>query len=298
MRKIGNPNRISTANELMRIGRRQRRDQLINREGRDAILKRLKNLLRDARPIDGVYDLLSNVAAQRCVEEDFWSPGHVLLRQFTVRDTTSLLRSLRSAGGYCAKLTFEMPSLAASLANLDIARAHHRPWRPGRSQQESWQIRHLAFQWFIYPLRKWSARKVALWLGVHHHYVQKLVQEFKSNPEKIWNEVRESGYEAATFKGLQEAREITRQMGTRNLLRPREWRVRIRDPLERARRLEIEGVRKWYDPDREKVWPKRAVWKTVTAYANIRGRIPREIPPWATPEFSMFLANSGMRRTA
>jgi len=125
----------------------------------------------------------------------------------------------------------------ASLANLELGRVRYRPPRRFRSPQESWQIRHSVWQWLIYPGFKWAARTLARWLGVHHPYVQKLVQEFRSNPRRIWKEVRESNLTAATVKGLQEAREITRQMRTSGLLRPLEWRVRVRDPQERDRML-------------------------------------------------------------
>jgi len=187
-----------------------------------------------------------------------------------------------------------MPSLAASLANLanlNLAQARHRPWRPWRSPQESYVIRRMVWQWLVYRGPKWAARTLARWLGVHHHYVQKLVEEFKSDPARMWREVRASGYTVATFKEFEQTRQSTRQMRASGLLRPLEWRVRVRDTRERDRILkEVYCVRKW-DSGR---WPKRAVWKTVRAYAKRRGRIPREIPPWATPEFSMFLANSGI----
>jgi hypothetical protein len=75
--------------------------------------------------------------------------------------------------------------------------------------------------------------------------------------------VRSSGYEAATFEDLEQAREITQQMRAREELRPLEWQVRIRDPLGR--------------------WPRRAVYKTVRARIHVPSlKIAQEIPVWAT----------------
>jgi hypothetical protein len=106
-----------------------------------------------------------------------------------------------------------------------------------------------------------------------------LAQEFKSNPEKIWNEVCENGYEAATFKGLEGAREITRQMKESGFLRPShrcKW-VKIRDPLGR--------------------WPKRIWWKAVPSKASTRAfRMPQDVPIWATPVYSLFRAIASGRR--
>jgi len=169
----------------------------------------------------------------------------------------------------------------ASLANLEIARARHRPWRPWRSPQESNQIRRMVWQWLVCPVwlihpgRKWSTRTLAHCLGVHRSYVQKLVREFKRDPAKMKREEREIGFEMATFEQLRDAREQTRAMSERGLLRPLHrctW-VKICDPLGR--------------------WPKRGWgWKAVPPKGNARVfRTPQEVPIWATPGFSMMCAN-------
>jgi len=148
-----------------------------------------------------------------------------------------------------------MPSLAASLANLDIARARHRPWRPWRSARESYLIRCIAWQCLIYRGRKCSARALARQIGVRHRHVQKLVEEFTKNPAKMLREERESGFEMATFEKLREAREQTRVMSERGLLRP----------LRRSR---------WGE--------RRIIWPSL--------RIPQEVPIWATAAYSLFRA--------
>ena len=56
--------------------------------------------------------------------------------------------------------------------------------------QESYVVRRMLWQWIVYHGPKWAARTLARWLGVHHHYVQKLVEEFKSDPARMWREVR------------------------------------------------------------------------------------------------------------
>ena len=111
-------------------------------------------------------------------------------------------------------------ALEASLANLEIVRVRHRPWRPWRSPQESWQIRHLVWQWFTYRGPKWSERMLARRLGVHHHCVQKLLREFASDRAKMLREKRACGFTMATFEQLCEARDQTKRMAERGLLRP------------------------------------------------------------------------------
>lgn len=154
-----------------------------------------------------------------------------------------------------------MPSVEASLANLELAKLHWRPPRPWRSPQESYVIRRMIWQWhvcpvrLIYPGRKWSARRVARRLGVRHRYVQKLIREFTSDPPKMWKECRESGFQIATFEQLRVAREQTRWMAERGLLRP----------LRRSM---------WGD--------RKIIWSPL--------RIPPEIPMWATPGYSMMCA--------
>lgn len=148
----------------------------------------------------------------------------------------------------------------ASLANLEIARARHRPWRPWRSPQESWVIRHLTWQWFIYRGAKWSARTLARCLGVYHRHVQKLIEKFVSNPPKMWQEARESGFEMATFDQLHEARQITRGMAARGSLRP---------------------LRHTKYGERKPAFQHRLAWPF---------RIPKQIPIWAMPVYSMSVA--------
>lgn len=143
----------------------------------------------------------------------------------------------------------------ASLANLEIARERHRPWRPWRSLEESWQIRHLVWQWSTHRGPKWSGRTLARYLGVRHRYVQKLISEFVSNPAKMRQEARESGFEMATFEQLREARERTREMAERGLLRP----------FRRSKRGEL-----------------KIIWTSL--------RIPQQIPIWATAAYGLLVA--------
>ncbi len=145
-----------------------------------------------------------------------------------------------------------MPSAEASLANLELARLRWHPPRPWRSPQESYLIRHIVWQWLVYRGRKCFGRALAQQIGVHHHYVQKLVREFKKDPAKMLREERESGFAVATFEQLREAREITRRMAERGLLRPL----------------------------RRSIWGDHKInWPSL--------RIPSEVPIWATAAYGM-----------
>jgi hypothetical protein len=103
-----------------------------------------------------------------------------------------------------------MPSREASLRNLETARAKWRPPKPWRSLQETRVIKRLVWQWFdSNGSEKWSGRAVARKLGVTHTYVQKLLREFRANPDRIRRRQAASG--EATFAQLTHAREETRQ---------------------------------------------------------------------------------------
>jgi hypothetical protein len=164
-----------------------------------------------------------------------------------------------------------MPSPEASRRNLEKAKLNWRRPRPFRSEQESWLIRHLVWQWLTYRgPQKWSARALGRRLGVSHVYVHKLVREFARDPLKMVRE--EQSFGLATFEQLSQAQESTREMKARGLLRPPQlWKyVNIHDPLGR--------------------WPKRAVAKrAVWKAATTRGfRIPQDVPTWATSVYSMY----------
>ena len=119
-----------------------------------------------------------------------------------------------------------MPSREASLRNLEKARAAwSHPPRPWRSFKESCVIQQLVWQWFnSREPRKWSGRVVARWLGVSHTYVQKLVQTFQADPDRMLRIQARSG--PATFEQLNRAREFTRQDSERGYLRtPRRFKL-------------------------------------------------------------------------
>lgn len=118
-----------------------------------------------------------------------------------------------------------MPSREASLRNLEKARANwQHPPRPWRSPQETRVIKSLVWQWFnSQEPQKWSARKVARWLGVTHTYVQKLVREFKKDPSEMHRQARFSG--PATFDQLERARAETRMNKENGRLREhKKWK--------------------------------------------------------------------------
>jgi hypothetical protein len=156
-----------------------------------------------------------------------------------------------------------MPSLEASLLNLEQAKAAWRRPRPWRSAHETRVIRGLVWQWFNYrgPGR-WSGRAVARRLGVTHTYIQKLVREFVTDPTKIRREAR--NHVAATFDQLDRTQEETRRQGDRGwLLSPRRWRVaeiKIGDQVVR------DVVRTKASLERERY----------------NRNIPHEVPIWAT----------------
>ncbi len=115
-----------------------------------------------------------------------------------------------------------MPSLEASLQNLEKAKANWRKPRRFRSVQESRVIRRLVWQWLSYSGPKWSARALGRQLGVSHAYVQKLVREFTEDPAKIGRRVQGS---IATFDELSRAQQETQQQHERGYLRElRQWK--------------------------------------------------------------------------
>jgi hypothetical protein len=115
-----------------------------------------------------------------------------------------------------------MPSLEASLRNLEKAKTNWRRPRRFRSAQESWVIRRLVWQWLGHRGPKWSARAVGRRLGVSHAYIQKLVREFAEDPSKIKRTAQSS---IATFDELNRAQQETRRQKERGCLRePRSWK--------------------------------------------------------------------------
>jgi hypothetical protein len=76
-----------------------------------------------------------------------------------------------------------MHSRKASLRNLEKANAHWRAPRPWRCAQEGRLIKRLAWQWFVGVEPRCSLRGLALRLGVSLMYLQRLMQQFKVNPE-------------------------------------------------------------------------------------------------------------------
>jgi hypothetical protein len=78
-----------------------------------------------------------------------------------------------------------MPSYESSMRNLAKARAVGRPPRPWRSPDESRMIRRYVFLWFTGCGSKPSGRAWAKELGISHTWLQKLVREFNSDPNKI-----------------------------------------------------------------------------------------------------------------
>src|SRR5208282_4941158 len=118
-----------------------------------------------------------------------------------------------------------MPSRKSSLSNLEKARAHWRPPRPWRSNQETQVIRRLVWQWFAYSgPGNWSGRAVGRRLGVSHTHIQKLMREFKLDLNKMQRQQRTQG--EATFEQLSRAQELTRQERERGHLRsPRLWKI-------------------------------------------------------------------------
>jgi|SRR5271166_845386 len=117
-----------------------------------------------------------------------------------------------------------MPSLEASLRNLEKAKANWRRPRRFRSARESWVIQRLVWQWHSYSGPKWSGRALGRRLGVSHAYVQKLVREFTEDPGKIERRVQSS---VTTFDELSRAQEETQQQQERGYLREPRKRKRM-----------------------------------------------------------------------
>ena len=102
-----------------------------------------------------------------------------------------------------------MPSVEASLQNLEKAKANWRRPRPFRSAQESRVIRRLVWQWLNYCGPKWSARAVGRRLGVSHTYIQRLVREFADDLNDAQRMA--AGSSATTFDELRRAQQETQR---------------------------------------------------------------------------------------
>jgi len=112
-----------------------------------------------------------------------------------------------------------MPSLQASLRNLQKAKANWRRPRRFRSVQESQVIRRLVWQWLSYRGPKWSGRTVGRRLGVSHTYIQKLAREFAGKMERMVKNP------TATFDELSRAQQETLRQEERGYLREsRRWK--------------------------------------------------------------------------
>lgn len=101
----------------------------------------------------------------------------------------------------------------ARMKNLAKARnsPRYHPPQPWRSQAESLMIRRFVFWWYTSrDTNKPSGRNWAKQLGVSHHWVQKLVKEFRANPEQAYKEM--SRYGDPTIAKLEIACERTRKM--------------------------------------------------------------------------------------
>jgi len=111
-----------------------------------------------------------------------------------------------------------MGTYEAAVDNLEKAMINWRPPRPCRSAEESEMIRRLVFWWFTACGEKPSARAWARGLGISHTWMQKLIREFKANPNKGWE--LQAGHGDPTLKELEYARERTEELRTRGEIRP------------------------------------------------------------------------------
>jgi hypothetical protein len=110
-----------------------------------------------------------------------------------------------------------MPSPETSRENLKKAKASWRQPRPWRSRAESRLIRSFAWHWHLGRGPSCSGRALARWLGVSHTYIQKLARTLSTDENDFLREIRYSG--VPTIDGLGRAREESRQMRERGLLR-------------------------------------------------------------------------------
>jgi hypothetical protein len=113
-----------------------------------------------------------------------------------------------------------MGSHRAALENLDRAMMRWRRPRPWRSPEESRAIKDLAWIWFTCDgpgQTRESIHSLARTLGVSRSYIQKLVRTFGRDPCAM--EMADRRRVPVTFADLQRARESTRRMRERGLLR-------------------------------------------------------------------------------
>jgi hypothetical protein len=86
-------------------------------------------------------------------------------------------------------------------------------------------IRRFVFWWYTCrDSNKPSGRNWAKQLNVSHHWLQKLVKEFRTNPEQVYGEMRRYG--DPTIAELTAARQRTREMkeaGELRLSRREKW---------------------------------------------------------------------------
>ena len=111
------------------------------------------------------------------------------------------------------KVSSRMDPYDASMQNLAKARAsaNWHPPRPWRSKDESRMIRRFVYRWLTCRDRnRPSGRSWAKQLGISHTWLQKLVREFKQDPEAIRREMQRCG--DPTLAQLIRARDYTQRM--------------------------------------------------------------------------------------
>jgi len=147
-------------------------------------------------------------------------------------------RKRRSLLDYCGQDTLglvailweggQMPSHESSIRNLVKAVNSpnwHRP-RPWRSKEEAKLVKRFVFQWFTCRDRnKPSGRDWACQLGISHTWLQKLVRQFETDPDEMWQLQVDSG--DPTLAQLNEAKEYTDQLRKQGGLHPRRRRKRV-----------------------------------------------------------------------
>ena len=107
----------------------------------------------------------------------------------------------------------------ASMRNLEKAYASEKwhPPRPWRSKEEGLMIRRYVFVWLTCrDASRPSGRDWARQLGISHTWLQKLVREFRRDPNKV-RRIEAYGY--PTLEQLGRAQEHTRKMRERGELR-------------------------------------------------------------------------------
>jgi hypothetical protein len=87
-------------------------------------------------------------------------------------------------------------------------------------------VRRFAFWWFTCrDPRRPSGRDWARQLGVSHTWLQKLIREFKVNPDQAWELQAACG--DPTLLELDEAKQCTHELRRQGELRPRRRRKRM-----------------------------------------------------------------------